>query len=237
MEKQFYRAVNPCFEGCGYVIDTDVADLPPRMKCSVDLFPVFNILTPFWNKSGISLESACNSMLYLSDYLDIIQEIEQSGGTMIPTSLFNKNESIKEIPLSILKEMIFPYVDLYNSKGISLEIYDLPYFWEYIWEIVRKSFYPQKLGRFVSLFMFDDLQQTKRFLNEYHQDDGTIICSVKLIETRRLEEYDASWLDNVPTDCTFNTCIEYVRNYWDGKYAKNPNPEYLFSGKYQLSRI
>lgn len=232
----FYRVADSRFEGTWTTIDTDLAESSPRMKHSAYMTPVFNILLRFWGKSGVNLVSACNSMLLLSEYLEDVQKIEKDGGTMIPTSLFSANEPVKEIPLITMKGMLFPYVDLYEKTGLELFFGDLEFFWEYLWSVVRNSFYPEKISRFSSVFLFDNREQAEEFKMRYHNEDETSVLKVDLIETRRHERYDAGWLDVVPTDGTLDECFQCARKYWEGEFTDNPNPEYLFSGQYRLSK-
>lgn len=235
--KTFFRLVNPKYEPINNVIDTDIADMPSRMKRSVELLPLFNILLPFWIESKVQLDTAFDCMLKMSVYLKDVQIIESQGGTILPTSLINPNEKLSEIPLITLKKIIFPYYDLYNQTGMSIDYDDLPYIWEFLWAVVRKNFYPDKLDRFKSIFLFDSIEKAQCFQNNIDPLHERVICNVKLIETRAMDGFDMGWLDNIPTDCTFEEMMKYVRNYWEGKTTSEPTIEYLFSGCYSLKEL
>ena len=114
---------------------------------------------------------------------------------------------------------------------------DLPFVWEYLWEVYRKNFFPEKLSRFSSVFLFDEEQNLTDFKSSHHPFEMLIPCKVELIETRRLESYDMAWLDNVPTNCTFEEFAEYGKGYWSGAKTDSPIIEVLFSGVYKLSEL
>lgn len=233
---EFYRLVDTNGEPENTVIDTNTAQISPRMMRSVSLAPLFNLLLPFWAESGVQIDTACNCMLNMQDYLSEVQDIEKKGLTEVPTHLLNSKEKKQNISLEMLKTIMFPYYDYYNETGASLEIEDLPYIWEYLWEVVRKSFFPSKTSRFNSIFLFDNkttaktFQKEKMFLRE-------ALCSVEIIETYNMQRYDMNWLDQVPTDCTYSEMHQYAANYWSGKLTDTPTIEYLFSGKYRLHRV
>lgn len=232
----FYRLVDINGEPENIIIDTDTAQISPRMMRSVRLAPLFNLLLPFWTESGIQIDTACNCMLYLQDYLLEVQNIEKQGLTVVPTRLLNPKEKMQTISLDMLKTIMLSYYDYYNETGNSLKIEDLPYIWEYLWEVVRKSFFQNEISRFKSIFLFDNkttaeiLQKEKFFLQE-------VLCSVEIIETYNMQQYDMNWLDQVPTDCTYTEMHQYAANYWSGILTDSPAFEYLFSGKYRLHRV
>lgn len=232
----FYRLVDINGEPENIVIDTTTAQISPRMMRSVSLAPLFNLLLPFWAESGVQIDTACNCMLYMQDYLSEVQDIEKKGLTEVSTHLLNSKEKKQNISLEMLKTIIFPYYDYYNETGTSLEIEDLPYIWEYLWEVVRKSFFQSKISRFNSIFLFGDkmtaevFQREKMFLQE-------ALCFVEIIETYNMQQYDMNWLDRVPTDCTYSEMHKYAANYWSGILTDSPTFEYLFSGKYRLYRV
>lgn len=232
----FYRLVDSKYEPIGSIIDTDTAQMPTRMKKTVELFPLFNILLPFWLESKVQLDTACNCMLEMYNYLESVQRIESQGGTSVPTAYINKDEQLSDIPLITLKKIMLSYYDYYNETGISMNYDDLQYIWEYLWSVVRKNFYPNKLDRFASIFLFDSIEQTKNFQEMVDPMHNRVICTVELINTKSLEKYDMKWLDNVPTNCTFEEMVQYALSYWEGKMTSIPIAEYLFSGSYILKK-
>lgn len=123
------------------------------------------------------------------------------------------------------------------ESGLEFTYDDLPYVWEYLWEVYRKNFFREELSRFSSIFLFDDEKNLMDFKNSHHPFEMLIPCKVELLETRGLESYDMAWLDNVPTNCTFEEFAEYGKGYWSGARTENPITEVLFSGVYKLSEL
>lgn len=234
MEK-YYRLVDPNFEIPNRVIDTELSEVSPRMIRSLELAPLFKILINFWRKSGVQLTTAFNSMFLFADYIKEVQYIESQGEYMIPTCLFSTKEPLKEVPLGVLKEMMFPYYDLFNKDGSIIGPDDATFIWEYLWEIIRINYYPERLSRYNSVFLFGSYVQAESFKDMVYPYSDKVICSVDLLEFKRMEKYDANWLDTVPTDCTYDIFLDSSRKYWAQELTEYPNIEYLFSGKYVLN--
>ena len=232
----YYRLVDTNGEPENTIIDTNTAQISPRMMRSVRLAPLFNLLLSFWTESGVQIGTAFNSMLYLQDYLPEVQDIEKQGLTEVPTHLLNPKEKMQVVSLDMLKTIMLPYYDYYNETGSSLELEDLPCIWEYLWEVVRKSFFQSKTSRFNSIFLFDNKTTTEIFQKE-NMFLQKALCSVEIIETSNMQQYDMNWLDQVPTDCTYSEMHQYAANYWSGLLTDSPTFEYLFSGKYRLHRV
>ena len=232
--KIFYRLVDTNIERLHVVIDTENASLPQRMEKTMELIPLFNILTPFWSESGLQLDTACNCMLYLDLYLPIIQKIEARKEQYVPTFFINPNEKIDRIPFFTIKKFIFAYCDHYEQTHQSLEVTDLQYIWEYLWEVIRNSLYPDRLSRFHGTFFFDCFQSAQLFQEREDPQHIRTICKVGINEIRAMESYDMTWLNDTPTNATFNEVAQNIRNYWEGQQTKSPFSEFLFTGKYTL---
>lgn len=232
--KIYYRLVDTNIERLHVVIDTEKTSLPQRMEKTIELIPLFNILTPFWSESGLQLDTACNCMLYLDRYLPIIQEIEARKEQYVPTFFINSHEKIDSLSFLTIKEFIFAYCDHYEQTRQSLEVTDLQYIWEYLWEVVRNSLYPDRLSRFRGTFLFDSYQSAQLFQEREDPQQLRTICKVEINEIRAIESYDMTWLNDTPTSATFNEVVQIIRNYWEGLQTKTPFSEFLFSGKYTL---
>ena len=233
--KQFYRLVDPFYEKEGKEYNTMDTLLSPRMQHSIEMSPLFNIVFCFWQKTGVQLSTACDAMFNFWNYLETVQTIEEEGGEYVPTSLFNHHEAIQFVPFRDLKVLMFSYYDLYNEKHLSLDVEDLPYIWEFLWEVVRKNLFSAKNSRFIGLFLYDNLDQTIAFQNKINTfPPHNTIVKVKIENELNLERYDAGWLDNLSVNCTFNDYFESCKNYWLGEPSNNPNWEYIYIGKYKI---
>lgn len=173
-------------------------------------------------------------MLYLDLYLPIIQKIEARKEQFVPTFFINPKEKIDSIPFLTIKKFIFSYCDHYEQTRQSLEVTDLQYMWEYLWEVVRNSLYPDRLSRFHVTFLFDSYQSAQLFQEREDPQRHRTICKVEINEIRALESYDMTWLNETPTSATFSEVVQIIRNYWEGQQTKTPFSEYLLSGKYTL---
>lgn len=233
---KYYRLVDLAGEPEDVIIDTEIAKTPPRMLKTVELSPLFDFFLQFWTESGVQIDTASNSLIYLQNYISEVQYFEKHGRTDIPSYLVNPNEKMPTIPLNTLKNAILSYCSYCDQSGVSLHTEDLPYVWEYLWEVIRKSFFQDKTSRFSSIFLFSDLAVAKTFQTDTCSMKETI-CSVDLLETFDIQAYDMNWLNMVPTDCTFKEMLEFANNYWLGNLTDNPTMEYLFSGKYKLHSI
>jgi hypothetical protein len=208
--------------------------MPQRMEKTIELIPLFNILTPFWSKSGLQLDTACNCMLYLDLYLPVIQKIEARKEQFVPTFFINPKEKIDSIPFLTIKKFIFAYCDHFEQTHQSLEVTDLQYIWEYLWEVIRNSLYPDRLSRFHGTFLFDSYQSAQLYQEKEDPQHLRTICKVEINEIRALESYDMTWLNETPTSATFNEVTQRIRNYWEEQQTQSPFSEFLLSGKYTL---
>ncbi len=232
--KIYYRLVDTNIERVHVVIDTENASMPQRMEKTIELIPLFNILTPFWSKSGLQLDTACNCMLYLDLYLPVIQKIEARKEQFVPTFFINPKEKIDSIPFLTIKKFIFAYCDHFEQTHQSLEVTDLQYIWEYLWEVIRNSLYPDRLSRFHGTFLFDSYQSAQLYQEKEDPQHLRTICKVEINEIRALESYDMTWLNETPTSATFNEVTQRIRNYWEEQQTQSPFSEFLLSGKYTL---
>lgn len=237
MKDRYFRLVNTNYEPVNTVIDTDVANASERMRISLSLAPIFNIILQFWVNEKVQLKTACYAVTHLDLYLSIVQDIERNGGKTIPTSIINAHEKIQDIGLLAIKNVIFPYTDHYTNTGESINDDDLQYIWEYILEVYRSNYTPSNQSRFSCIFMFDSQLNMNDFMTSYHLSDGLTECECTLVETRKIEFHDMRWIDNIPLDCTFEEFCKFAQSYWNGDLTENPTIEYLFSGKYKLSSI
>ena len=235
--KSFYRLVNPLFELEGKEYDTMDTAMSPRMHRTIELSPLFNIAFRFWQRTGVQLSTAVDAIIRFPDYLEDVKSIELSKGEDVSTSLFNHHETIPNVPFQDVKTLMLEYYDLYNEKGLSLGVNDLPYIWEFLWEAVRKNLYANKTSRFLCLFLYDNPDQAQVLQDEIDQLHQNTVVEVLAENKDGIERYDAGWLDIISVNCTFNEYIDYCRSYWEGKESKCPNWEYLYVGKYRIKYI
>lgn len=115
---------------------------------------------------------------------------------------------------------------------------DLQYVWEYLLEAYRRCCFPDKLSRYSSIYLFGNQNNMIEFQETHHPYDVNLTaCKCLLHETQRIEAHDMKWINDIPTDCTFETYKGYADKYWSGVMSPNPIVEFLFSGVYKLSAV
>jgi len=91
---------------------------------------------------------------------------------------------------------------------------------EYLFEYVRKSYYPQRPSRFKSIFAFDNFEEAKNFRNGYNNSIGNIWE----VEANNFFKADMNLLrlGNSLLEADYNANL-----YWKGETIENPVWEYL----------
>ena len=154
---------------------------------------------------------------------------------MIPLDLFLVyDEKTNNIPMQPLVDFIVEYNNRYQNTGIALdeERQDGQYFWEVIWEIVRRREFPEAFSRLDSCFAFTNKNDADNFAKEIRQTNKE---PAELIpEGAKIQMYDMQWITDVPENSTMNEAVDYARNYWKGLKTNNPVMEALVYGNYTL---
>ncbi|MGE4332975.1 MAG: DUF2441 domain-containing protein [Macellibacteroides sp.] len=109
------------------------------------------------------------------------------------------------------------------------------YLWEYIYELVRKEYCPNKPKRADSFFLFDSVNDCI-----YYRDKikgGGEICKVEIINERKLFKGDMNLLDLIPNNITTKEAKNQTLKYWNGESSTIPVYEYLLEGECRLIPI
>lgn len=157
----------------------------------------------------------------------------RKGATEIPLDLFLVCDEQKEhISMQPLVDFIVEYNTYYQETGVFLddEKGHGQYFWEAIWDIVRRDEFPGTNSRLDSCFAFTSRADTVQFSKEFRVSERKVAEVV--IEDADINIYDMQWITTVPVDSTMNEAVEYARNYWKGLKTENPIMEALIFGEY-----
>ena len=215
-------------------IDSSETCLLRRFMRILDLIPVFNIMIPFWTKSNIQLDTVFLSLKNFKTLLEKIQVVEKQGKNYISSSLININEELAVVPLQLLKEMLVLFRKYNELTKVELQETDLVLLIEYMAEFVRKSNYPDKIGRLNAVFFHENLEVAVLADKRVNGEFAGKFCRVEMLKTENLERYDSRWLTDVRPSCIQSEFQTAVKNYWEGVMTQRPKIEYLFSGKYLL---
>lgn len=240
---QLYRVINPSHEKTDVQMDTSKRGLTPRIRRTIELAPVFDLITEYWEVTGCQLLTAIKILTDPHEYSSKFKEAYEKQETLFAARNINKNDK-----LTFAISEIVEYYNVYQSLGIHMRGGggESCAIWEYLWERARVESHPHCMSRINSLFTFEKdvdahkyvkkrlKEEKKNPLAEHSVYDLKI---VDVVENRRSEVYDMRWLNEISTCVTYREYQEVVHNYWNGKMKDNPLKEVLFQGIYILRNV
>jgi len=235
--KKYYRLVNPIYEPIGELRNTFETELTPKTKRIIELSPLLSSAMVFWQRTGIQLSTTMDVLLHFDEFLGQIQNLIRENRNIVPSKLFNGHETQEAISLDELSNLMVTCYNIYEEKGIYFSENDLPYVWDYLWDVVRSNMYKEKTSRYMCLFVYDNILQAKALQEQIDPLHDSMIVQVILEKEIKLEQYDAGWLDLLSVDCTFNEFVSSCKNYWEGKESGKPSWENLYEGTYILKEL
>lgn len=137
----------------------------------------------------------------------------------------------------IYEEFRCAYLRNYEESGVLLNesFHHGQYFWEVIWELVRRREVPRAVSRLSSCFLFADLSSAEAFAREYRSRDARVVRCIT--HGGRLMSYDMNWLTSAPFDADMPIAQSFALKYWRGLYSAEPCVEVLFEGLYEYEFI
>ena len=240
-EMKLYRVINPFEEKTDVQMDTLKRGLTPRLQRTIELTPVFDLITTFWKSTNCQLETAVHAITELDLYGHILESTLKNRERLFSAQNINQQDLI----IFDVQEL-FQYIFQYDQVGIYLYREEEWAIWEYLWERNRMTNHPQCVSRQNCLFAFSTEDEAKKYLQERHEEDVRYgrdthmldkVCKVEVLNSSKIEVYDMRWLDNLSTYCTYGLYEKTVNNYWDGRMTKNPLKEVLFQGTYILRNV
>lgn len=108
------------------------------------------------------------------------------------------------------------------------------YIWEVIWELARIEVKPTAVSRITGIYLWEDMERAEKFKDEQRKHPLYKIVRVKVEDADKVQEYDAKWLDAVPTDATLEEAYAYAVRYWLGVESESPCWEILYEGRYEI---
>ncbi|HJH77269.1 MAG TPA: DUF2441 domain-containing protein [Prevotellaceae bacterium] len=236
MERKLYRILNNeetyDFHYTSYIYQSE-------WRCSaIEFYEQIEKACKLSQECNIKISSALRIATQYGWVIKDVQQMVRDGANEIPLDLFLVyNEQKKYIPMQPLMDFIVDYNKYFQETGIFLNEDNGhgQYFWEIIWDIVRKNEFPDAPCRLDCCFAFTNKKDAVLFANEFRDNDNRRLAEI-IINDADVTEYDMQWLTNVPVNSTMNEAIEYARNYWKGLKTENPIIEALILGEYTFNK-
>lgn len=235
METKLYRVLNDeetyNFHYTSYIYPSK------RKENAIKLYEQIEKVCKLSQECNIKISSALRIATQYGWVIEDVQRMVRKGANEIPLDLFLVCDEQKEyISMQPLVDFIVEYNTYYQETGIFMddEKGHGQYFWEVIWEIVRKDEFPDANNRLDSCFAFTSRADAVRFSKEFRVPERKVAEVV--VEEADINIYDMQWITTVPVDSTMNETVEYARNYWKGLKTENPVMEALIFGKYTFKK-
>lgn len=231
MSNKLYRILNE--EESYNILYTSYSNQSVRKNTVIEFYEQIETVCKLSWRCNIRISSALRIATQYGWVIEDIQQMIQNGATDIPLELFLVYDDPKKyIPLQMLVDFIVEYNSRYQATGIALddEKGHGQYFWEVIWEIVRRKEFPEAFSRLDSCFAFIDKRDTIQFADEL-RGAGYKLAEIN-IEDAKVQQYDMQWVTDVPVSSSMQEAVEYARNYWKGLKTKHPIMEALIYGDY-----
>lgn len=232
--KTFYRAINPVEESYGTVYDSNRRS-PFRENVFAYRFSSHDIYV-LAQKTGLQIKNAVRIAINVPAFLDVLNEFFFSGKEYFNLQELMINDPIKKISGDNLYAFTNSYVQHVNDLNLCYDIDKCNFIWEFIWEVVRYSEFPNEPSRMESLFLFNDKDTAKEFIDDFHEGESFEIAEVNLTDTL-VHKYDMSWFTLADEEQTLNEVMEFARKYWSGIPSGSPVWEYLYQGNYELKKL
>lgn len=124
----------------------------------------------------------------------------------------------------------YPVEDVFCMSELSTNRFP----WEFVYEIVRRDYFPNLPKRTESYFVFDNLSDAREW--QRRRSDYTV-CQVHVEFLHDSFTGDMYYLDSVEINASYNEILESVSNYWSGNISHAPNIETMLQGKLRLIPI
>lgn len=230
---KLYRSLNEC--ECFDVLYTSNLDRSERKKQVLKYYKQIASTCKLSQMCDIKISSALRIATQYGLVIEEIVQMCENHINKIPLDMFLAyDEAVNYISMDDFVEFFIEYNGRYEKTGVFLdeEKGHGQYFWEVIWEIVRKREFPKAISRLDSCFAFENQDDLSAFIGDFRgYDKSAEVCIVDA----ELQSYDMQWLTDVPVDSTMKEAVEYARKYWSGLKTDHPVMETLIYGSYIFS--
>ena len=169
-------------------------------------------------------------------FLDVLNEFFYSGKETFNLQELVILDPIEKISGDDLYAFTHSYIQHVNKLNLFYDIDKCNFIWEFIWEMVRYTEFPDEPSRMESLFLFEDKETSQEFIDEFHEGEPFEIAEVGL-DNPKVYKYDMSWFTLADGEQTLEEVVKFARKYWSGVASNNPVWEYLYQGEYELKKL
>lgn len=224
----YYRVLNPLEEHKGHILSSNRKsqfreEVFAYRKLSHDIYVLAM-------KTGLKIYNAVRVAENVPAFIDELNKFIMSDKTEYDLSQMLIDDSIRYISRDDIFDFAHNYIADINETGLYYDWEHEFYLWEFIWEMVRYSEFPNMPSRMDSVFLFDSRENANKFKNKYRTPNYRV-TKINLLEGSS-QSFDMNWFSRVPSDIPLSEVLVYVRNYWSQKMTQNPILETLFQGKY-----
>lgn len=223
-----YRVLHPQEEPSDIILTTNI-----RSEFRQQVFAYrrhSHAIYIFAQKTGLRLMNAVRVAENIPAFIDLLNDFLQSQESQFDLQQMLICDPVRYISREELYDFTYNYVEIINETGLFYDYSKEHYLWEFIWEIVRNSEFPEMPSRMNSVFLFESVDEARNFKEAYRESDY-ILANIELIEGETYS-FDMNWFSEVPCDVPLSEIKEYVRNYWSQNKTDSPVIEVLFQGKY-----
>ena len=184
----------------------------------------------FSQKTGLQVKNAVRVAENVPTFLDLLNDFFMSKDSQYDLHQMLIDDPVRYIAGDDLYAFASNYIADINETGLCFDWGKENYLWEFIWEMIRISEFPNMPSRMDSLFLFDNKENAMEFKAKFRNLDYQLV-DVNLLGGST-KSFDMNWFSNVPCDIPLSEVNEYARNYWKQAHTKNPVIEVLYQGVY-----
>lgn len=233
MPPKFYRVVNPSAEKVGQVIDTSTLLPSPKVQKTLLYNELWKEVVNFWSLNNCQLITPCHVIVKYNNIFGIA-DLENLANNLLQNNIttFKGNLLYSQETAAIDTQSFLTLLSVVKTYTLSEPIWII---WEYLWEDYRQKNMQGKPSRMESVFLFDDIHNAQDFYQMQRADNPNLqLHEVNIIQSRVLDFFDMSWIDDLPLETTYNNFMAIASNYWQQKRTAKPINELLFQGTYEL---
>ena len=230
----FYRAINPVEES--YDVSYHSSRRSPFRENVFTYRFLSHDIYVLAKKTGLQIKNAVKMAINVPAFLDILNDFFFSGAEDFDLKELGILDPIEKISGDDLYAFTHSYIQHVNELNLFYDVDKCNFIWEFIWDIVRHTAFPHEPSRMESLFLFDNIEVTQQFIDDFHEGEAFEVAEVELSNSK-VHKYDMSWFTLTDGDQTIDEVFEFARKYWRGEASSNPVWEYLYQDDYKLKKL
>lgn len=229
--KIYYRVVYSLAEYSG-LYETKKIEFPNRQRL-LELWESLAAICAFCFESGVRI---CTAIPMANSYIseDAFEQALTKNRERVDLHKFGYiNDPVQYVQTEAFLKLYNWYSDHPDPDKLC-GFSNAFYIWEFIWELARREVKPTAVSRITGIYLWEDMERAEKFKDEQRKHPLYKIVRVKVEDADKVQEYDAKWLDAVPTDATLEEAYAYAVRYWLGVESESPCWEILYEGRYEI---